>query len=178
MNHQKQDVKPVGGCNDLRMDTCLPINMNKEEPVSPALNHQHAHWLGGLSGYISPIEPNSVMKERSIQSSLSSLDNPEAGDELNSKLRKIREVSYENSVSRPSEIGYSAQILPSTKDIPHKPISGEHFKEDRQEPKKNLNLNDLKKRFLGKSKQAVPVWEKLTSTAIKEGIEEYFSVFT
>lgn len=142
----------------------------KDAPVSPPFARL-VQGFSGLGGSISPIVPASYAKNRSGNSSCSSFDNQEVPGDFPGKLRRIKEVSYENSFSKPPEIGQSFQRMPSVREAkaqaaptPEKPAPTPQ--------KKSLDLQKLRRRFLTKAKPSLPQMDRFARTLTKEPTEE------
>jgi hypothetical protein len=148
---------------------CFLPSIYKQGPASPPFARL-ANGFAGLSGFISPIVPASYSKNKSANSSFSSFENHELPDDYPGKLGRIKEVSYENSFCKPSDLGQSLQRLPSVKEAPPPPAAPIYSQATPK--KKSLDLRSLRRRFLDKSKQSFPQMDRLTRTLTKEPTEE------
>lgn len=154
---------------------CLVPSIYKHPPGSPPFARLQGSF-NGSGGILSPILPASHSKNRSGHSSSSSFDNPELPGDYPGTLGRIREVSYENSFSKPADPGQSVPRLPSLRDAPKQqqqpPVPEPAFSPVKA-AKKSLDLRALRRRFLDKSKQSLPQQlERFARTLTKAPTEE------
>ncbi len=153
---------------------CLPHSIYKQTPASPPFPRL-LQGFPTFSGLVSPIHAPSHAKNKSCNSSFSSFENPELPGDFPGKLGRIKEVSYENSFSKPPDLGQSVQRLPSVKEAPvsaPQPQPAVSACKASTPQKKSLDLRSLRRRFLDKSKQSFPQMERFTRTVTKEPTEE------